>query len=159
MKTRSGFVSNSSSSSFIIAFDEGKFGHCPHCGRKDVSILDLVERANADDHDTQVEWSDATEHLNKLRADLKEGKAEVITLECMDPTHKVTNYWTAKEKADWLRDQNDELERRISLIQKALARNLSIAEVSISYHDEFLNAELQAQINSGKLELLSGEDN
>jgi len=41
MKIRNGFVSNSSSSSFIIAFKECV--PCSHCGRKDTDILKAIE--------------------------------------------------------------------------------------------------------------------
>jgi len=46
VKTRNGFVSNSSSSSFIIAIKSGDV--CPHCGRKDPDILDLMKNGRID---------------------------------------------------------------------------------------------------------------
>ena len=42
MKTRNGFVSNSSSSSFVIAVK--KSDACEHCGRRDPDILALIEK-------------------------------------------------------------------------------------------------------------------
>jgi len=41
MKIRENLVSNSSSTSFIIAFKDSK--PCPHCGRKDPNIVKLIE--------------------------------------------------------------------------------------------------------------------
>jgi len=46
MKTRNGFVSNSSSSSFIIAIKNNNIA-CPCCGRKDPDLVDLI-RGNED---------------------------------------------------------------------------------------------------------------
>lgn len=46
MKIRLGFVSNSSSSSFIIAFKKPSEKPCPTCGHKDVSIVDLINTTN-----------------------------------------------------------------------------------------------------------------
>jgi len=43
MKTRNGFVSNSSSSSFIIAVKVNN--PCPHCHRKDDDFLDMISKA------------------------------------------------------------------------------------------------------------------
>jgi len=44
MKTRNRFVSNSSSSSFIIAIKSGDV--CLHCGRKDPDILDFMKNGS-----------------------------------------------------------------------------------------------------------------
>ena len=52
MKIRLGFVSNSSTSSFIIALKKAENDPCPHCGRKDPSFLDLVDKFK--DEDTHV---------------------------------------------------------------------------------------------------------
>lgn len=65
MKIRSGFVSNSSSSSFIVAVN--KVAECPHCKRSDSNFLDFVERIgditdcectriNARGADAVIEW-------------------------------------------------------------------------------------------------------
>jgi len=45
MKFRKGFVSNSSSSSFILAIRKD-LDVCSHCGRSDPSFFELVERSH-----------------------------------------------------------------------------------------------------------------
>jgi len=42
MKVRESLVSNSSSTSFIIAFKDSK--PCPHCHRKDPDIINMMEK-------------------------------------------------------------------------------------------------------------------
>lgn len=51
MKIRNGFVSNSSSSSFVISYK--KLEPCPHCGRSDVDVVELIR--NSEDYDSNVE--------------------------------------------------------------------------------------------------------
>lgn len=50
MKIRNGFVSNSSSSSYIIAFLENK---CPHCGRSDEQVVDMVASTDRQYYDSE----------------------------------------------------------------------------------------------------------
>ena len=54
MKAREGFVSNSSSTSFIVAVkDEPE--KCPRCGRGDPDILDLIESRSNYSCDNEVD--------------------------------------------------------------------------------------------------------
>ena len=50
MKIRNGFVSNSSSSSFIIALKKEKNEVCPTCGRKDENFFDRISQSDNDDN-------------------------------------------------------------------------------------------------------------
>ncbi len=67
MKIRKGFVSNSSSSSFILAISKGSV--CEHCGRKDISIDKLeylIESKNnhGNDYSFLSNENDIKEELN-----------------------------------------------------------------------------------------------
>ena len=92
MKTRIGFVSNSSSSSFILAIGDKE--KCPHCGRSDVDIIDMIENSRYDD-DTQIEavgkdnvlknivdnWSDETcKDLTKKINDFKGDQLYLVSI-------------------------------------------------------------------------------
>ena len=53
MKIRNGFVSNSSSSSFILGILNNAEDKCPHCGRGDTDIIGLMEKT--DDGETTID--------------------------------------------------------------------------------------------------------
>lgn len=62
MKIRSGFVSNSSSSSFIIAFDKPTI--CPTCGQEINSLIKAIRCS--DYHDTEIHYYTASEVLKSF---------------------------------------------------------------------------------------------
>jgi hypothetical protein len=63
MKIRNGFVSNSSSSSFLLYITPTKL--CKHCGRKDPDILDIIE--NYGSHETEIMARGKSEVLKYFR--------------------------------------------------------------------------------------------
>lgn len=82
MKSRTGFVSNSSSSSYIVAFKSAE--PCPHCGRRDPDFLEMLDKSHiyCDDNEVDAvgmeniianstEW-DSDEYKEKRIADLTE---------------------------------------------------------------------------------------
>ena len=156
MKVRSGFVSNSSSSSFIIAFDESGFGPCLHCGRKDLSIIDMVRDSRNDDN--RIEWEDAYERIQTLRGGIAESQKEMITLQGKCQKQKLSEYCTVGDKVKHLQGSISESEAEIALIEDAVNRGLSVAAVEISYHDDYLQREIDALQKSGKLEVLNRND-
>jgi hypothetical protein len=64
MKIRDGFVSNSSSSSFIIAYKVGD--PCSHCGRSNIDMSDIIKKVNYN-NSVDVEAEGIDEIQNKMR--------------------------------------------------------------------------------------------
>ena len=64
MKKRKGFVSNSSSTSFVIAIKEAD--KCPHCGRHDIDFIELI-KSKQDDYcdNTKICYESAEEILEE----------------------------------------------------------------------------------------------
>ena len=71
MKERNGFVSNSSSSSFILAIKKGEV--CPECGRSDPSLLEAIEKYHDYNDDNEVKGVGAEHILYELNREEREG--------------------------------------------------------------------------------------
>lgn len=89
MKVRNGFVSNSSSSSFVVAFKKAN-NTCPHCGRSDPNLLDIIEALG-----DQESLSERTKINCKGEAVIKDG----VNLSCMeeDQLKSVESYLSQQE--------------------------------------------------------------
>lgn len=111
MKVRNGFVSNSSSSSFIIAFKEDKTP-CPTCGRCDASI-DVLRKALCSSDDGG--WDDKTaDEILKNNCEYDEGYINKA----------------AGKKIVELKD-----------------KGYSFADISVSYHDNAMQAMIENSKN------------
>jgi len=85
MKIRNGFVSNSSSSSYVIAYRQSE--PCPHCGRNDIDIMSIIEQSEDNgDGETSVaavgydavmehlkDWFDADDEIFEKIKELNDG--------------------------------------------------------------------------------------
>ena len=71
MKIRQGFISNSSSSSFIIAYKPADKTPCPTCGRHDIEDFVELVRKSEGDGDSSVNAEDLKEVLERLEESLE----------------------------------------------------------------------------------------
>ena len=133
MKYRNGFVSNSSSSSFLIALKKTSTP-CPHCGRKDPDFLDMVEQSGNDDNCVDFTCS----------AEMK--------LEIMELGEKENS-----EGYNWMSEQE------YNNLKNGIAKYVNndewiIAEITLSNHDSNLRVILDNLVRSGNAEIFYKTD-
>ena len=119
MKIRQGFVSNSSSSSFIIAYKPADKTPCPTCGRHDIEDFVELVRKSEGDGDSSVNAEDLEEVLERLEESLE---------------------WTSDERKGEIRKVEKE-------VKKLVKEGWKVADISISYHNDTLNELLHSSQN------------
>lgn len=125
MKVRQGFVSNSSSSSFIISINKSE--ECPHCKRKDSSFIDFIERL-------QDDYSGDSTKVHATTADR--------IIEYINDSYGL--YLDDADKKKW--------ESVFRKIKKAEKNGKEVAFISISYHDEIAGDEFVTQLRNKTIE-------
>lgn len=121
MKTRNGFVSNSSSTSFIIAVKKNI--PCPNCNRKDDDFLDSInksaDRRNCVD---QISYEEVMKVITYMRAQENPSLIEDIK------KYKSNNAWTLATIT--LSDCDDDLHNE-------LHEQTQKGNVVVVYRDEY----------------------
>lgn len=124
MKTRQGFVSNSSSSSFIVGLKVDST-ECPHCHRKDANFFDRLEALG-----------DRTWDESRVRA---RGVDKVLA--------QLKDYYYGSGDTETYQRLSAEV---VSLSHAGW----EVGSVDISYHDEALNDEFRALRDAGKVKVI-----
>jgi len=116
MKSRNGFVSNSSSSSFILAIKDSEV--CPQCGRSlDETLLEAVERLHCSSDDNEIICIGAEHLLYEINRDERDGSRYVNS----DFKKEIEAY---KDKKGWtvvrisISNHCEELREKIAKMEK-----------------------------------------
>lgn len=156
MKTRLGFVSNSSSSSFIVAYK--KAACCPTCGLTPPDIVDLVEKSKPwSFDDNRVMWTDPKEKLQELEQEIESYNKDIESLKKRDPKEKISNYCTVEQNLKSCEEQVIRFSRLRQLIRDHHLNGDKVACVSISHHDS-LNDTVRELEKTGQFFILECEE-
>jgi hypothetical protein len=128
MKTRKGFVSNSSSTSFVIALKNDN-KPCPHCGRSDPNFLSIVENLGNIVHDDY--------ETTKLRGRGTDSFAEALN-----------------ERYGGWKDERDNWDTIASRAREFESKGWETAYIEISYHDESTRDIMSGLSSRGDLKVI-----
>ncbi len=115
MKTRNGFVSNSSSSSFVIVYHENSES-CPTCGRKPFQIQEMVQREENYDYsgDTALLGVGYHEVLKKIQEDYDYRQDDLVSMmdklaQCKKdhPDWKFLYFDLSHQRQDYIQSEMD----------------------------------------------------
>jgi 4-hydroxy-3-methylbut-2-en-1-yl diphosphate synthase IspG/GcpE len=90
MKIRNGFISNSSSSSFIILYKKQNEEACPTCGRKNRDFLDMIQEADNDSGVNEISYKECLQecidegHVTKEEFEKKVNEYKDYELKSVD---------------------------------------------------------------------------
>jgi len=156
MKVRTGFVSNSSSTSYIVAVTSKAIEPCSRCGRSDmVEIKKLFSYIDRADESSVV--SGVQEDLATQQQELKFYQEEIAEAQRHDPTEKYPKDWYFSYGAalDSYRTGLAETQAEIVKLQAFAVQHDQLYTIELTYHDELLNKLFQDAIKNGQLIVLS----
>ena len=169
MKIRHSFVSNSSSSSYVIAYEPGTFDKerkCPHCGHPvggGHNLLQMRENTQYSHSDSSGRHGTGEDYLKDLEKDYETSLRRIEETKRLQPDERASNPWSnrpsrltnAERLADYVRwAASDKAE--IDRFKEAL-KDKESAYIRIEYSDEILHTELMRLKDQGIVEIVNGE--
>lgn len=138
MKIRVGFVSNSSSSSYILGVKKEMGSECPCCHRKGIDIIDLIDRYTSDTTGiTCIGKESVTRYYTRK---LEETEDRVRMLE---------NQYDAASM-QWRYDELERIRNTLKSIMD-ISDEYEVVMLDISYHDIGIQNILQNEYKTGNI--------
>ena len=155
MKIRDSFVSNSSSTSYIIRIDKEKAKKCPTCGRgNDLDLLEIIR--NGDHLDSKIGYNSKEDYMKDLEFQIHRVKKDIEEFSALEPNEVPERFrrstTSAKELLEWshqeLKDLRDEYDK-ISALEG------EVVIVDIGYHDDMVKYAFESGQKDGSIEIIS----
>jgi len=155
MKIRDSFVSNSSSTSYIIKIHKEKSKKCPTCGRgNDLDLLEIIR--NGDHLDSKIGYDTKEDYMRELEFQMRRVKKDIEEFAALEPNEVPERFRrsaaSAKELLEWshreLKELRDEYDQVAAIEGEVVA-------VDIGYHDEIVKYAFEAGQKDGSIEIIS----
>ena len=157
MKLRNSFVSNSSSSSYIIGIINDSNEPCPHCGRQDPSLINMLKRTNTDEwsaNNTQI-YQNKEDLLEEYREEIETLQREIKRLETLpDDMPDPDTTWREISVKEVKEQKYKYIEEKLEFIRDINGVEGEVYYISVDYNDQIvydLIAELEKR---GKINII-----
>lgn len=157
MRIRESFVSNSSSSSYVIRIHKEKAKRCPTCGRgNDLDLLEVIRNGN---HlDSKIAYEGKEGFLRELEFQIRRVEKDIKEYSSYEPNEVPSKFrgrghtTTAKQLLEWSHEELKELRDRYDEFS---AFGDDVVCVDIGYHDEIVRYAFEAGQKDGSIEVVS----
>jgi len=171
MKIRTNFVSNSSSTSYIVSYK--KSIPCSHCGRTDPDLKKLIESVEGSwrSDDTKLTAPNAKNIIERLTSFIDGTQDEIDNLKSLHKENDVLNRFNTtevkngkeihRESLYLVKDRIKGLKHDIEVTQRVLDKlqesKDEVIAFDLSYHDEVIAEIFENMIKSGTAKVIEKE--
>jgi len=156
MKIRQQFVSNSSSSSFVIAFKKQDNKPCPTCGFSPPDILDFLDSSGKNS------FGELEELEQSLQREIQRDEEDLRKMQTKHPDSPAfpdsIYHATAKEVSEEINKTLTENRELLSKIHAYNTDEYTVGELELDYHDEVANKVFRELCLNKKIVVLKRED-
>jgi hypothetical protein len=160
MKIRKGFVSNSSSSSYIIKIlDEPK--SCPRCGRGGIDLMKLLRNCGSYNFlDSKIDYDNKEQILKEIRYEIQRIEKNIKKYAALEsneiPEEQARNgsTCTASDILEWDYENLEHHRDRYDIIS---AVEGELVGVSIGYYDDIVLLSFNDGVKNGAIEIIDGD--
>ena len=154
MKIRMGFVSNSSSSSYLIKINEIS-KPCPTCGRKNINIIDYIY--NFDNKKTGIRYRNKEDILADIELNIKICKERIQTISLSDPNEvpqEYKNYGYMRTSQQIIGDLQEDIKELQKRYDKISVISGELYDIYIDNHDEIIQEIFDQSVRNKDIEII-----